>query len=315
MKPRATVKESSRRRILHLANQIAKEEDTEQFRKSLSMRNHKKERTASTYTEGNREASYLSTTMMTNSEFAPKKHKKKIDTIPQLILPKNPTRTRPRKQNCLSFSSVPKLTHYIINNFVDEDSRDSLAASKFKMDVTERSIRRMEKNKIRGAYRKSLQYNEPDSTNFYLDLLKKKNFLDNIDEAYDNEYYTEREVKKTLDQHYKRKMEEKLLNSRMAYQSIRDYFQQNEYEPIQDTELINENNLRRVIKVTKILKKKDQNILREKNRKMIEQIEKSAHSIRNMSYTPSNVKKTFKIKTQVKFNKLRGVYLGSYTEN
>ena len=86
----------------------------------------------------------------------------------------------------------------------------------------------------------------------------------NLTDSERNKTYTEREMKLIKNDYYSFKKEERLKKSKIIFLKIKDLLKEDEYQEYSDGQVINVPNLRRIVKIRKIMKKSKDNLVQKK---------------------------------------------------
>ena len=86
----------------------------------------------------------------------------------------------------------------------------------------------------------------------------------NLTDSERNKTYTEREMKLIKNDYYSFKKEERLKKSKIIFLKIKDLLKEDEYQEHSDGQVINVPNLRRIVKIRKIMKKSKDNLVQKK---------------------------------------------------
>ena len=110
---------------------------------------------------------------------------------------------------------------------------------------------------------------------YHISQDNSQGYLDNSDNLYYQTYlnltdsernktYTEREMKLIKNDYYSFKKEERLKKSKIIFLKIKDLLKEDEYQEYSDGQVINVPNLRRIVKIRKIMKKSKDNLVQKK---------------------------------------------------
>ena len=119
------------------------------------------------------------------------------------------------------------------------------------------SFQNINKIKALQAYHNSQGYLDNSDNLYYQTYL-------NLTDSERNKTYTEREMKLIKNDYYSFKKEERLKKSKIIFQKIKDLLKEDEYQEHSDGQVINVPNLRRIVKIRKIMKKSKDNLVQKK---------------------------------------------------
>lgn len=204
------------------------------------------------------------------------------------------------KERDIVFKSTTKLNKFLIRDYHISTSQND-SASKRKLRISEMTFQNINKIKALQAYHNSQGYLDNSDNLYYQTYL-------NLTDSERNKTYTEREMKSIKKEYYSFKKEERLKKSKIVFQKIKDLLKEDEYQEHSDGQVINVPNLRRIVKIRKIMKKsKDDLVQKKKNFSKNEQ--DILLSMRKIG-PPKFAKKSFKPDTIIKFKAASKAYFG-----
>ena len=204
------------------------------------------------------------------------------------------------KERELVFKSTTKLNKFLIRDYHISTSQND-SASKRKLKISEMTFQNINKIKALQAYHNSQNYLDNSDNLYYQTYL-------NLTDSERCKTYSEREMKSIKKEYYNFKKEEKLKKSKLVFQKIKDLLKEEEYQEHSEGQVINVPNLRRIVKIRKIMKKsKDELSQKKKNFSKNEQ--DILLSMRKIG-PPKFAKKIFKPDTIIKFKAASKAYFG-----
>ena len=211
--------------------------------------------------------------------------------------------TEPKETNekSLVFKSTAKLNNFLIRDYHISTGGGS-ASNKFK--ITEMTLEKINKLKMLQAYNRSKNYLDNSKNifnSYYEDFINKAKI--------DNRSYTEQEMKDIKEEYYEYRKNEKLKKSNHALLKIKDLLKEEEYQNHSEGTTINTNNLRRIIKIRKILKRSLDDMNNTKKKQLSQNEQEILMSMGKLG-PPSFTKKAFKPRTINKLKAASKTYFG-----